>query len=266
MTKPKTKMVRIPAQELRIHPVAQRDPLPSKEKRLSANFDLDAIGCLHAVQYTINGELATWLIDGQHRHRILMAHGFGEGVVDVKIHLDVTDDARASALFLKLNDRSIVSPFDKFKNEVTSGVASACGVRDLARARGLVPTTGAGDGNIRCVTALKRVFEFDNGRSLGRTLDTVITAWGRIDAALDGKIIEGVGTIYKTFGGEVDQDALAKKLAKFPGGASGILGHARGLRDLHKATMPQCVMEAILDLYNSGRRARKLAVNGFARD
>jgi hypothetical protein len=258
MTKPKSKMLRVHAQGLRIHPVAQRDILPSKQKRMIEELDLDAIGVFHAVQYEINGEFAVWVIDGQHRLSALMAHGFGEWVVDVKVHLDVTDDARASALFLKLNDRSVVCPYDKFKNEVTAGDTVARGVRDLVVAHAVRVAKEPGDGKVRCVMSMKRVYGFDGGVALGRTLDTVIAAWGRTETSMDGKIIEGLGLLFKAYGDAIDQAALAKKLAKYPGGASAVLGDARGLRTHRSGAVARCVAEVVIDLYNSGRRNGKL--------
>lgn len=258
MKKPRSKVVRIQAQALRIHPLAQRDVLPSKEKKLMAELDLDAIGVLHAVQYPINGELATWVIDGQHRQRVLVAHGLGDWQVDVKIHLDVTDDEHASALFLKLNDRSAVCPFDKFRNEVTSGNETACGVLSEVNSRGIEVAKEPGDGKVRCVMAMKRVYDLDAGIALGSTMDTVIAAWGKTEAAMDGKILEGIGIVYAAYGDAINRAALAKKLAKFPGGASGLLGRARGLKDLRQASVPRLVAESVIDLYNAGRRSGTL--------
>jgi hypothetical protein len=259
MTKPKSKVVRMLAQDLRIHPLAQRDVLPSTERRLMATLDLDAIGVLHAVQYDVPGHgCATWVIDGQHRQRVLLAHGLGEWPVDVKIHLGVTDDAHASALFLKLNDRSSVSPFDKFKNEVIAGDETACGVLKQLRSRGIRVAKEPGDARVRCVMAAKRVYGFDGGIALGCTLDTVVAAWGKTEAALDGKLIEGIGVLYRTYDEAIDQPALAKRLAKFPGGASGLLGRARGFKEVRGGTVPHCVAQVLVDLYNAGRRSGKL--------
>jgi hypothetical protein len=251
-------MLRVRAQELRIHQFAQRDILPSKQKKLIEELDLDALGVFHAVQYEINGELALWVIDGQHRLSALMAHGFGEWFVDVKVHLDITDDAHASALFLKLNDRSVVCPYDKFKNEVTAGDQVARGVRDLVVAHGIRVAKEPGDGKVRCVMSMKRVYGFDSGASLGRTLDTIIAAWGRTETAMDGKIIEGLGLLFKAYGNVIDHAALTKKLAKYPGGAPAVLGDARGLRTHRSGAVARCVAEIIIDVYNTGRRSGKL--------
>jgi hypothetical protein len=256
--RPRSKVVRVEAQTLRVHPFAQRDIVPSKLKKLMAELDLDAIGVLHAVEYEINGQAAKWIIDGQHRWRALIGHGLGEWLVEVKIHLDVTDDARASALFLKLNDRAAVSPFGKFANEVKAGVPEAVGVIQLVHARNLKATNASGDGQVRCVTALKRVYGLDGGKALALTLETIIGAWGRTESAMDGKIIEGVGLVHSTYNGSIDLPALSKKLAKYPGGASGLLGDAKGLRQFRKASLPRCVAETVIEAYNVGRKTGKL--------
>ena len=259
MNKPKSKMVRMEAQQLRIHPHAQRGLVPSRVKKLMDTLDLDAVGVFHAVQYEIAGKgPGPWVVDGQHRLEALMLHGFGEWVVDVKLHLDVTSDAEAAALFLKLNDRSPVSSFDKFKNEVTAGNETARGVLKQISARGIKVTKEPGDGKVRCVTAMQRVYDLDGGIALARTLDTVLAAWGRTEAALDGKIIEGIGLVFNTYGEAVEQATLVKKLAKHAGGASGVLGDARAMRSHRNAPVPRCVAEVVLDLYNVGRRSGKL--------
>ena len=257
--KPRSKIVRVEAQTLRLHPSAQRDIVPSKLKKLIAELDLDAIGVLHAVEYEINGQAAKWIIDGQHRWRALMDHGLGEWPVEVKIHLDVIDDTRASDLFLKLNDRVPVSAFGKFANEVKAGVPAAVGALKLVNAWNLRMSNFSGDGQVHCVLAMKKVYDFDGGKALALTLETVITAWGRTEAAVDGKIIEGVGLVHCTYtNGSIDLAALSKKLAKYPGGASGLLGDAKGLRQFRQATLPRCVAEKVIETYNVGRKTGRL--------
>lgn len=258
MKSPKSKTVRIAAQELRVHPLAQRQLVPSKLKQLAANLDLDAIGVLHAVEYEIGGVRAVWIVDGQHRLRSLMENGCGEWLVEVKVHVEATDNARASELFLKLNNRSPVSPFDKFDNEVKAGFASAAGAVELLQNCGLKVARSTGDTSVCCVSTLKTLFAYDDGATLALTLNAVITAWGRTAAALEGKIIEGVGLIFGMYGGSVDQPALVKKLAKYPGGAAGLIGDAKGMRQFRKASLARCVAERIIETYNVGRRSGKL--------
>lgn len=258
MKNPKSKIVRVEAQSLRVHPEAQRLLVPSKLKKLTADLDLDAIGVLHAVEYAIDGVHAIWIIDGQHRWRALMENGLGEWQVEVRIHLEANDNARASALFLKLNDRSPVSPYDKFDNEVKAGMPAAVGTIAILRQRGLKFARYSDDGCICCPTSLRSIYAVDNGKTLSLAIDTVISAWGRTASAMEGKILESVGIVYSTYNGSVDQPALAKKLAKYSGGAPGLLGDAKGLKQYRKASLTRCAAELIVESYNAGRRAGKL--------
>lgn len=253
---PKSKLVKLEAQALKIHPHAQRNLLPTKLKQLKQDLDLDAIGVLHAVEYEVDGVAGIWIIDGQHRWRALMDHGFGEWVVEVKIHLDVKDDARASELFLKLNNRAAVSPFDKFDNALKAGYADEVDISRIAKDRQLKLDRGAGDGKICCVTILKTVYGHDKGAALSATLDTLLAAWGRTASAVEGRLVEGVGLLFKTYNGKIDRPALIKKLSKYPGGASGLVGDARGMRQFRHGSVARCLADRTLELYNNGRKVK----------
>ena len=113
-----TRIVQMEARELEIHPHAQRKINQAKLKEMRENFDLDAVGVIHAVQQMVKGKLHTYVVDGQHRVKNLLALGLGEWLVEVVVHSDVTDDARAAQLFLELNNRASVSAYSKFQNEV----------------------------------------------------------------------------------------------------------------------------------------------------
>ena len=255
----KTKVIQMEARALRIHPTAQRLLVPRKLKELAKNLDLDAIGVLHAVEYEIEGVRAIWIIDGQHRLRTLMDEGLGEWVVKVEIHLDVKDDARASELFLELNNRASVHPFDKFDNARMAGRADAVGITEIARGFDLRVDRASRDGLLCCVSVLTRVFSFDgDGSALNLTLETLVAAWGRTASAMEGRLVEGLGILYKTFDGTIDRPALVKKLAKYPGGPSALIGDARGKQRSRHATIARCVAEQIIDVYNSGRKNGRL--------
>lgn len=255
---PNTEIVRVEAQSLFVHPEAQKKLVPAKVKQIAANLDLDAIGVFHAVRYERNGKHGLWLIDGQTRRQALIDVGFGEWLVCVQVHLDVKDDARASQLFLELGHRSAISPFDQFANEVRARHPDAVGVVGAAEAHGLKVERGTGDGKVCCVNALKNLWNIDGGQSLNRALDVITTAWGRSAAALEGKLIEGIGLVCSTYDGSLDGPALTKKLAKYHGGASGLLGVAKGLRDVRKATLSRCIAETVVEAYNTGRRSGRL--------
>lgn len=255
----KRKLIRVEVRSLRIHPTAQRQVVPSKLKRLIAELDLDAIGVLQAVECSIDGVHGIWIIDGQHRVMALMENGLGEWTVDVCIHTDVQSPARASEVFLKLNDRVAVCPYDKFDNRVKAMDPVALGVLRVAKDNGLTVERFVTDGHMCCVSALQSLYSVDSGVSLNLALGAIILAWGRVATSLEGKLIQGVGLLYKTYNGSIDTPGMVKKLARYPGGASALIGDAKGrMRRTRQSTLPRCIAKVILESYNIGRRSGKL--------
>lgn len=257
---PATKMITVRARELRVHPYAQRRIVPAALNRLINELNLDAIGTFAAVRYRIDGVLATWIVDGQHRHAALLHHGFGDWEVDVKMHTDVRSDARAHRLFLDLNRRAPVSSYDTFLNELGEGDRVARGAAQIVERNGLKVARTNADGSVTCVSALKSLYAKDDGKALDKALATAIAAWGPTSQAVEGKIIEGLGVVFSHYNGEVDQPALVKKLAKYPGGAAGLHGSAKALKQVRSASLGRCVAEVVIETYNKGRRAGQLEV------
>jgi hypothetical protein len=249
-----TKVVRLAANKLAVHPHAQRELIPGHLAKIRANLDLDAIGVFHAVEYEINGVTKIWIVDGQHRWNVLMEEGLGEWVVEVSIHVDVKTDARASELFLRLNYRKPVVAYHRFINEARAQHPTALGVLRLTEERKLRIAAATDNGTLSCVVALARLYEVDEGKTLAATLDTVIAAWGHVAAATEGKLIEGLGKVYTVYNGAIDRPALVKKLAKYPGGPSTLIGDARGLRQYRHVSVTRCIAERIIETYNSGRQ------------
>ena len=252
------KTIKIMVERLRPHPTAQRQIIPAKIKDLVKNLNLDAVGVLSAVDDEINGERAIWIVDGQHRWKALIDLGLGEWEVEVHVYSGA-NAARASRLFLELNNRKSVTPYAKFDNKKHAGDDDAVGVSRIADANELtIAAAGSGDARIRCVAVLCAVFNYDGGVSLSATLETIIAAWGRVEEAMEGRLVEGLGILYKRSNGSIDRAALVKKLAKYPGGPSALIGHARGMRSYRHASVSRCIAECIAATYNQGRRADKL--------
>jgi len=253
---PKYKMLRVGADKLQPHPEAQRELSPARIKKLTANFNLDAVGTIHVVDYPIDGKEAYWIIDGQHRWRSLMDLGLGEWEVDVKVHLGVKTDAEASALFLQLNDRLSVKPFDKFKNRLQAREDAAVAINDIVTKYGMRVASSTADGCIVGIAALEKTYRLDDGKALDKTLATSTGAWGR--RTFDAKLIEGIGLVYARFDGTIEQPAMVKKLAKYKGGAPALIGDARGLMEYLKGSLARSIAECVIGIYNSGRRVGRL--------
>ncbi len=247
-------IVYVEVSRLRIHPTAQRDGLrPAKVEKFEREMDLDALGTFHAVRYSINGETALWVIDGHHRVEALLRAGMGEWMVRVEVHTTVSTDARSSDLFLKLNDRSAATPFERFRNELQARRLDAVAIQSLVNRNGLEIVPRAGDGRVTCIVTLQTVYALDGGQSLDAALSLIKSAWGPTAEALEGKIIEGIGRMFAKHGGSIDVPSLRKKLNKFPGGPSGLLGRARGLNTTYGRPIFRCVMDIVVELHDRGR-------------
>jgi len=248
----------VTVRELRVHPYAQKRLVPSAVKKIMRAFDWGALRPLDVVKYTINGETAQWIIDGQTRWQALVNLGFSDHVVRCNYHTDCHDDVRAARLFLSLNAVADVPSFDSFLVEVVGQLPAAVAIMKMLGERDLrLGRTGC-DRTLCCPYALKSVYARDEGRALVKTLDTILEAWGGAAAGLEGKIIEGLGMLYAIHGELIEQPALVKKLAKYGGGASNLLGKAKGLVDLKKIPLTRAVAEIALERYNGGRRIGRL--------
>lgn len=249
-----TEMRLVKVRDLVPHPEAQRKLVPAGLKKIEDTLQLTSIGVMHAVEYFIDGVKRLWVVDGQHRWTILMKYGYEDVEIDVMVHTTVVTHADAHALFLRLNTRSAVSPYDTFRNQLGEGQPTAVAVNRITRDHGLTIRRHKGDGNVQCVKTLADLYEKSGETVLADTLKTVTTAWGRTAAAVEGKAIEGVGLVFSRYNGEVDKPALVKKLQKYPGGAAGVLGSAKGLQAVRKASLAKCVAEIVLETYNVRRR------------
>jgi hypothetical protein len=247
----RNKIVYIAAEDLKPHPSAQRRLSPAQVKRIMNDLDLDAIGTIHVVEI----DDQTWIVDGQHRWSALMRHGFGDWKVRCEIHEDATDHARASALFLRLNNRALVGVFDRWQNEVQAGDPIAVGAKKVAESFGLRVALQKGDGIIACVAALKRIYAIDDGATLKDVLGILADAYGLTSDATEGKLLDGLAVVSSKFNGTLDRPTLTKKLAKYPGGAPSLIGDAKGLLRMRRCSMANAIAEVVIETYNVGRRS-----------
>jgi hypothetical protein len=259
MQEPNAKVIKVMARDLVVHPIVQRELMPHHLADLVKNFDLDAIGVLHGAQYPINGITKIWIIDGQHRLCAAMEHGFDDLEFEVKIHLDCQTDERAAELFLLLNHRAKVSPYDTFLNEMKANNAAAIIINRTVRELGLEIARSKGDHRLSCIKALKDLYQEDQGRSLRDTISIVTRAWGTESAALEGKIIEGVGMVVSRYRTAIEYENLIAKLSSYPGRAAAFLGDAKALAGMRKMPLAKCVAEKVIETYNKQRRQGTLA-------
>lgn len=255
--------------ELNIDPAAQRKLSMQWVNDHVERFDVEQLGYI-VVNRRADGKW--YVVDGQHRVALMRAVGWG----DQKIHAELfegLDQRQEAELFNARNDRRAVRRFDHFRISVTAGDARAVDITQIVASVGLVITDQQTDGGISAVDKLERIYDgggitsVKEGRiALQRTLSTIKHAWGTSPVGFNGALLHGIGLVQLRYNGAIDQKALATKLAPTKGGAPGLLGNARALREISGRPVHHCVASLVVDLYNKGRRIGSLddweAVNG----
>ena len=239
--------------QLRLHSGANRELQMGRVRKLEHTMDLDALGRFAIWRDGRN----FYVIDGQHRKIALENLGLGEWKVRCDVYEGMTF-ADACEQFLKLNDGLAVRPFDKFDKAAKAGHEAEVETKQIVVNAGLQISPQVGDGKIACVAAATDVYRLDRGAALKRAIKWTTGAWGTSASALEGNTIRGLGLVASHFNGEIDDAALIKKLAKFPGGPGALVGRAKAQREIRGGTVGRNVGRIVVDLYNKGRRTGQL--------
>lgn len=243
---------------LKVDPTVQRELIPAWARYLRDHLDLDDVG-VFTVSRRDKGD---FVIDGQHRWWALMENNMGEWIVacDVRSGLGIEGEKGEAARFRGLNRSRKTSAWDDFRTGLLQGDPKCEGIWSIAQRNGLVVDLRTGEGFISCISAMSKLYNSGaNGHgpsSLGFALNVAVQSWGAHSDSVDGHIVSGLGLLYLRYGEEVQRDVLVRKLAKAKGGAHGLLGAAKGLREHRPISVGRAVATVALDIYNQGRRDR----------
>lgn len=250
----------VPVSSLRIDPEAQRALRMPWVKAQISKFDVDLLG-LPVVNK--RGDGLIFVVDGQHRVALLREVGWGDQQVQVEYFTGLTQQEEAM-LFLNRNNKLTPTPLDKFKVRVTAGEPVAVDINRIVTGLQLTIGRARTDGSIVAVAALEAVYNGGGilkGKTspvaLLKTLRTLKDSWGVAQSTFDGTLIEGVGLVLLKYGDRVDGEALVQRLAASPGGAPGLVGKARALREMRRRPLATCAAAVIVDIYNVKRREGK---------
>lgn len=238
------------ASRLTVDPEVQRalGVSPAHVKRIRQNWEPKATGRI-TVSKRPDGRLV--VIDGMHRVEAAPP----DFVFRCDVHEGLTFEEECD-LFRKLNTTRVRSAFDDFDKGVKAGDPECIEIAGVVAGRGLKIGPVPSDGRVAAVASLRNVYKSVGADGLDRTLGIVTEAWGPRADALDGKIIQGIGQLVASQNGALDDAALVKKLSKYAGGPTGLLGAAKGLKAMRPGTLPGHVASITLDLYNHGRRKK----------
>jgi hypothetical protein len=224
-------------------------------RKLREGFDVKRLG-VPQVSARADGTYV-WL-DGQNRGALCDAAERGEIKISVKVFRGLSK-AEEAELFLGLNDNRRVQPIYKFIAEVTAGRSEALEITRIASVVGWKISDGGASNGISAVAALRAVYRLspERGVTLKSVLEIASEAWGHTAESVNAHVILGIAAVL-TECPYLNRDVLVKKLAKFPGGPSSLVGKGKGFREATGSTVAQGIDQVIRQTYNAGRRGGKL--------
>ncbi len=222
----------------------------TRVRKIALALRVDAIGVVTANRRD-DGTLV--LLDGQHRIMALLESGHADTLVAVYVHSGKSL-AEEAAIMLTLNATQRVNPIETYRIGLTACDEECLAIQKIVDAAGLRVEMHRGPGTISCVTTMRRLFRKGGPNALAPALAIPVAAWGTDASSTEGVLIDGIGEVFCRYANEIDRGALIKKLAKYPGGASGLIGKAKGLHDFRtKVSVGRCVASIVVEVYNNRR-------------
>jgi hypothetical protein len=239
----------------------QRPLDEQRADRMAADLRPEALGVLHVSQ---RGNGAHHIIDGQHRAAALRRAGLGDTTVRCVVYTGLSR-ATEAAMFVRLNESRNVMAIDRFRIRVVEGDPVAVAITDLLTEYGWRVQSSTSDGSFSAVAAIETVFRGAKMTDGEANVDACHTLLGIITAAFghnaDGvrrEIVAGLGRIVLRHDIELDTRKLVGEMSTFPGGARGIVGKAKALKDLRNINVSDAMAEFLVSLHNKGKRTRRL--------
>lgn len=247
--------------DLKVDPEVQRKLSMQWVREHTKDFDVDQLGYI-VVNRRDGG--SAYVIDGMHRVQLMREVGWG----DQNIHAEIFDgltQAEEAELFNARNDRRAVRKYDRFRISFTARDPQAVEITQIVHRVGFAISDQLLDGNIVSIDSLEKIYlgggistKAEGVVALRRTLEVLRDAWGKSSAAVNGDLIRSLGMVHLRYSTEIDHKGLVTKLASFTGGAPGLIGRGRSLKELRGRPLYHCIASIIVDAYNRGRRAGKI--------
>lgn len=240
----------VPISKMKVLRVAQRDLNDQRAKAMAEEFDPDKLGM--PVVNIRDG--VAWVIDGQHRIKMLEYAGWGDQSIQCETYHDLTD-AQMAEMFLGRDARVATNPVDRYRIGLTAGRKENTDIQRVADALGLVITARGGNDArmIRAIQSVIEVYRLGGNKLLLRTLAMLRDSFPGDPMAFKGPLIKGVALVYDRYGERVDDKRLQEKLSKVLGGANGVLRQAETTVHATGKAKNECVADTIVKIHNSGR-------------
>ncbi|AWH92436.1 ParB/RepB/Spo0J family partition protein [Dietzia lutea] len=201
--------VKVPTDELKIDPQAQRTLNEKRAQKLADTFIPEAVGTI-IVSERESGE--KYIVDGQHRWRASQL--LERQHVICEVHKGLTQTEEAILFLIKNRESSRPSAIDEYHIGLTGGIPLFVDTDKVVTKHKL--SMGSTSVNaIGAVNGVLRITDRYGAETLDRTLAVAEEAWGRTAETWDGMLLGGLGEFIGRHGEQItSDDELAKKLGK----------------------------------------------------
>lgn len=257
----------LPVAKIEVEPSAQRVFDAKWAKKLALALDPDKLGKpavvgLHSHANGGRGERFI-VVDGQHRVAAVKIALGADQLIECEVIRGVSI-ARAAEIYRGRNTMRLPRSIDFFLAGVTADNEECCAINAIVNQLQLSVGRTTSNSMLSAVGALQAIYRDERALGAGapnllrRTIELAVAAWGRKSESFIGELLRGLALVLSRYGGALDHEALERKLRGYRGGALGLLGHAKMIKQGLGGTISVCVARAVVQAYNSGRHKNLL--------
>lgn len=244
--------VRIPLDRLMVDPGYQRNLKETWVAQRINKFNSRLLGTL---EVSDRGDGFYRTMDGNHRKELMEAAGYTEARCNVHFGLTPQEEA---GFFRHFNrERSSVKPYDDYRAALFQGDPDIVNIDRIIRRCGFHITPGGSHPRgISAVNAAKDIYKRGGGELLQRTLSLIDPTWQGQHRQTDGELLMGIAVFLSRHGDEIKDLYLTRKWGNRT--PSSILAVAEQIKYSSRIGKREAVFRTLRDLYNSGRRTKRL--------
>lgn len=224
--------------ELKVHPTVQRESRDDWIDSLKENFDELGIGTMTAIE--IDGDVL--LIDGAHRHSVMVELEMLDYQIPVLVYFDLTIPEQIK-VFKMLNTRRPVAQYDLYSLGLKEGNSIDVSIEMLTKKYDWVISKVPGESRICAISVLKHMVRSDP-EATDYALRTITEIYGHHQDAGCKQLLQGFFNFYREHGNELDkQRARNRLLREYP--TATVLKNKSYMFKMRNGSLYQAVVEAI---------------------